>query len=422
MSEPGNTLSYDEAKKLARHGDAGERAALAARGDVEPEILVFLAGDSSADVRRSIAANQATPQQADLVLAKDADEAVRTGLAEKIAKVAPGLSAIEKDQVRKAAHDTLEVLARDQLTRVRQILAEALKDVADAPSEIIKGLALDEELVVSGPVLEFSPVLTDDDLMEIIEKGPAKGGLGTIARRSGVTENVADALADSGDDEAIADLLSNPSAQLRESTLDGLIDRAESVELWHAPLAGRPNLSGGAAVRLANFLADNLLDVLKQRQDLDAETLEAVKSVVHRRLGDDAPEGDGGDQDFLLTKAPVGVAERLYKAGRLDPKVIERALNANDFGFVLAALVVRSDQPESVVKEIFSTHNVKGIVALAWKAKMSMKLAGLMQQRMARIAPTEMLEAVEGSEFPLADDEMNWHLEFFRNRSGNTNE
>ena len=422
MTDSGNDLSYEEAKKLARHGDAEARAALAARQDIEPEILVYLAGDSSADVRRTIAANQSTPRQADLVLAKDADENVRTGLAEKIAKIAPGLSASEKDQVRKAAHDTLKVLARDQFTRVRQILAEALKDVADAPPEIIKGLALDEELVVSGPVLEFSPVLTDDDLLEIIEKGPAKGGLGTIARRSGVTENVADALADSGDDEAIADLLSNPSAQLREKTLDDLIDRAESVELWHAPLAGRPNLSGGAAVRLANFLADNLLDVLKQRQDLDAETLDAVKSVVHRRLSDDAPEGNAADQDFLATDAPVGVAERLYKSGRLEPKVIERALNANDFGFVLAALVIRADQSEVVVKEIFSNHNVKGIVALAWKAKLSMKLAVLMQQRMARIAPTEMLKAAGDNEFPLGDDEMNWQLEFFRNRLGNNKE
>ncbi len=419
MSGTGDTISYEEAKKLARHGDDEARRALAARKDIEPEILVFLAGDSSAVVRRTIAANLATPRQADLALAKDADEEVRTGLAEKIAKVAPGLTASEKDQVRKAAHETLEVLARDQLTRVRQILAEALKDVADAPPDIIKGLALDEELVVSGPVLDFSPVLTDDDLLEIIEKGPAKGGLGTIARRSRVTENVADALADTDDDEAIADLLSNPSAQLREETLDGLIDRAESVELWHAPLAGRSNLPGGAAVRLANFLADNLLDVLKQRQDLDSDTLEAVKSVVRRRLGDDAPEGSGGDQDYLLSEAPIEVAERLFKAGKLDLKVIERALNANDYGFVLAALVVRSGQPEAVVKEIFSTHAVKGLVALAWKAELPMKLAVLMQQRMARIAPTEMLKAAEGNEFPLGDDVMNWQLEFFRGRLGN---
>ena len=419
MSESGDTISYEEAKKLARHGDDEARRLLAARKDIEPEILVFLAGDSSADVRRTIAANLATPRQADLVLAKDADEDVRTGLAENIAKVAPGLSASEKDQVRKAAHETLEILARDQLTRVRQILSEALKDIADAPPEIIKGLALDDELVVSGPVLEFSPVLTDDDFLEIIEKGPAGGGLGAITRRSQVNESVADALADTDDDEAIADLLSNPSAQLREETLDGLIDRADSVELWHAPLAGRPNLPGGAAVRLANFLAANLLDVLKQRQDLDAETLEAVKSVVHRRLGDDAPEGDGGDQDFLSSEAPIGVTERLYEAGRLDLKVIERALNANDYGFVLAALVVRSNQPEAAVKEIFSTHHVKGIVALAWKAKLSMKLAVLMQQRMVRIAPTEMLKVAEGHEFPLGDDEMNWQLEFFRSRLGN---
>ena len=41
---------------------------------------------------------------------------------------------------------------------------------------------------------------------------------------------------------------------------------------------------------------------------------------------------------------------------------------------------------------------------------------------MARIAPREMLKAAEGNDFPLADDEMNWQLEFFRNRLGKNKE
>ena len=69
--------------------------------------------------------------------------------------------------------------------------------------------------------------------------------------------------------------------------MDYLIENAPDVGLWHAPLVGRPKLSGGAATRLAQFLADNLLEVLQMRADLDADTLDAVKAVVHQRIGDD---------------------------------------------------------------------------------------------------------------------------------------
>jgi uncharacterized protein (DUF2336 family) len=63
------------------------------------------------------------------------------------------------------AYEALDALARDQVIRVRRILSEALKDVADAPPEVIRRLASDVELVVSGPVLQYSPVLTEEDLL-----------------------------------------------------------------------------------------------------------------------------------------------------------------------------------------------------------------------------------------------------------------
>ena len=66
---PDPKLSYDESKRLARDGDAAVRVHLAAREDVRPEVLYFLAEDDSAEVRGCIAANLSTPRQADLVLA-----------------------------------------------------------------------------------------------------------------------------------------------------------------------------------------------------------------------------------------------------------------------------------------------------------------------------------------------------------------
>ena len=54
---PGQRISYEQARDLLDHPEVEVRRALAERGDLEPEILFFLARDSDTIVRRSIAAN-----------------------------------------------------------------------------------------------------------------------------------------------------------------------------------------------------------------------------------------------------------------------------------------------------------------------------------------------------------------------------
>ncbi|MCH8236976.1 MAG: DUF2336 domain-containing protein [Proteobacteria bacterium] len=407
--------AYEETKALARHEDSKVRQSLAGREDIKPEILYYLAEDGNPEVRKAVAKNMAAPRQTDILLAKDADADVRGDLASKIARVAPGLSADEKDKARQATYEALELLAKDQITKVRGILSEALKDVIDAPPDVIKTLALDTEIEVSGPVLQFSPVLTDDDLLEIIEKSPAKGGLNAISKRSEVAETVSDSIVDTNDVEAIADLLSNDSAQIRESTLDDLIERAPDFDMWHAPLVGRPKLHDGAATQLAGFLADNLLEVLRERADLDPETFEAVKAVVHQRIGNEKgdKDSDSGSLDFLSMAPPIDMVERLFKARKLDGNVIGKAVNAGDHSFVLAALIVRSELDPVIVKRIFLEKSAKGIMALAWKSGLSGRMGVQMQQRMGRIAPSEVLMPADDDDFPLSDDELRWQLEFY---------
>ena len=47
-----------------------------------------------------------------------------------------------------------------------------------------------------------------------------------ISRRVALGQDVADAIVDTGDIEAVAELLGNASAQIREETLDRIVDQA----------------------------------------------------------------------------------------------------------------------------------------------------------------------------------------------------
>jgi uncharacterized protein (DUF2336 family) len=276
-------LDYEESKRLVQSADPADRCKVAADHHVKPEVLYFLATDPDPGVRVVVAANRATPVQADLILVADAHEGVRADLALKIAKLAPELGLDDTDKLQTMTYQVLEMLIQDQAVRVRRVVAETLKSMPNAPADIVQRLARDTELAVAGPVLQYSPVLTDEDLLDIVRQLPIPGAATAIAKRRRLSPGIADAIGSGTDIDAITALLSNPNAQIREDTLDRLIVRAPQYPAWHRPLVNRPQLSGEAAQKLARFVAHDLIGQLRARPDLPPETLTELEQMWRRR-------------------------------------------------------------------------------------------------------------------------------------------
>jgi uncharacterized protein (DUF2336 family) len=174
--------SYEDAKHIARHGNAAQRARVAARAELAPELLYFLAQDPEATVRRAVAENRTTPAQANALLARDTDYGVRCALARKA--VGDGLAEEARRDLWRVGFTLLETLAMDQVVRVRKILSLALCSDHDAPRELVVRLAGDPEREVALPVLERSPVLTENDISEIAARNTAPWAKTAIAGRA----------------------------------------------------------------------------------------------------------------------------------------------------------------------------------------------------------------------------------------------
>ncbi len=423
-------LTYEELSNLAASHDPVVRQGIAGRIDVEPEILYFLANDDVPEVRLSVALNPNSPPQIFTLLARDKDEKVREGLANKFSALAPDVGEEDLSQIWKITHSALQMLARDQVVVVRKALAEALKGFVSAPLDIIDELANDIETIVSAPVLEFSPVLNEKDLLDIISKGTASSNLRAISRRNEVTRTVSDAIIKSDDSMAIAELLANKSAQIREEVLDTLIDRAPEFEFWHAPLVARPILPKGAPLRLARFIADTLILKLKMRVDLDEASFQKISEIIQERFGEDYGSNDihltGNNLfDFLQAPLPMVRAKRLKDTGGLTDTIITKALQERDYLFVLAALATLSEYDEGVVKRIFKEQNPKAIVALVWKAGFLPAVIVDIQRQIARVAPDDVIKPdplpdtddvnyiLSSLKFPLSEKEMEWSIQFF---------
>ena len=412
---PAADALYERAKALARSSDSAVRRKLALRTDLRPELLYYLAEDAAPEVRRAVADNRSTPVHADLILARDSDDDVRSQLAGKIAELVPDLSESARGRLYEMTCQIIEILARDQLPRVRAVLAEALAEVTGAPprlATVIRGLARDEVFDVAAPVLERSAVLTDQDLIEIINADPAAWALACIARRPEVGPTVADAVVHGGDAHAVATLLGNSSAQIREETLDRIVERAPAEKSWHGPLVRRPRLSARSASRIAEFVADSLLDLLRRRNDLDPETTRAVSAVVKRRLDADAEADEAPAAPATPRDGAAERAARLHAEGKLDDDAIARAVAAGERAFVVAGLALRAKLKPGVVRAMLASGSAKAVVALAWRAEVAMRVATQLQLRLAGISPASVLGARSDS-YPLADEDMQWQIEFF---------
>jgi len=271
---------YDREKHLARHGEVAERAAIAARTDLPPELLYFLAQDADAAVRTAIAANRATPPQANNLLARDVDFGVRCALAHKA--VGDGLPDEDRRALWRMGFTILETLAMDQVLRVRKILTGALSRDRDAPRPVILTLARDVEQEVAAPVLENSPVLTDGDLIDIVEGDAPGWAQEAIAGRSEVSAALAEAIVTKNSAAAMKRLAANkgvqesPEARARRLACEGkLNDEVISLALAAgerafvtAALAIRAGISVRAGQRIVASKSPKALTALAWKGNL----------------------------------------------------------------------------------------------------------------------------------------------------------
>jgi len=401
-----DTLSKEAEQKILEKGSDEQRVQLAARQDARPEVLYYLADDTNANVRKKIAANPSTPPQADEKLKDDENEDVRAELARKIGRLVPGLEADERTALREKAIKTLESLAEDQLPKVRAIIAEEIKASSNVPKAIVDKLARDVEAIVCGPILQYSPLLNDDDLREIIAAGASGGALEAIANRVDLSEDVAGDVAASLEIPAIAALLTNKSAQIREDTLDQIIEQAQNVEDLHRPLALRPQLSIRAMKRVAGFVASALVHAMVDQAGLEEDQAEDLLDRVRDRLAD---EKVGDDEQEKLAKTALDYFER----GMLNDAFVHEQIEANHRELLIQCLAVMGDLPADTVRKIIHSKSGRAVTALAWTCELTMRTAYELQTKFALVPTAQLLNAKNGDKYPIDDNELEWHLSYF---------
>ncbi len=230
---------------------------------------------------------------------------------------------------------------------MRAILAEEIKHLDCVPAHVVKALARDVETIVSVPILEYSPLLSETDLMEIIAEGKVHAVLQAIAKRRPLSANIADAVVSSLDIPAVSALLANPDAAIRERTLDAIIDQAERISVWQNALAMRSDLSRRAVKTSGVFRLDRTDRAAGQAPP----SRRRHKQFLNRQVARRTEEGELGTS---ANHAAFDEVEAAAKAGKLDENFVEGAAEGAKREVVVLALAKLAGIPDRIVRRICS--------------------------------------------------------------------
>ena len=392
-------------------GDEAARVRQAANPATAGAVLAALASDPAVTVRAAVAMNRAAPHPADVTLSRDRDERVRIFVAERLARLLPGLSSAGQQDLYDHVMAVLATLVQDAATRVRAAIAEAVKSVVDAPRDLVLRLAHDQAVLVSDPIIRLSPVLTDADLLALLATPPNPATPASIANRPGLSATLADAVLACADTRAIRALLANGSATLRDATLDAIVAHAGNRHITARPDAVL-GLSPATAAALDVIVRSGFLHDLLHRAALAPAVaaalqnrVEALTAPQYRQAASRSPTSD-----LDLVRA----TRQLHSAGALTEAAVTDAARRGDFRRVAVQLAVASGLPIAAVDRAAALHNTKGLVSIVWLAHMPMRLASLVQIVLGQCPPAQVMAPDARGGFPMAEEEMRWHLDVLR--------
>ena len=266
--------------------------------------------------------------------------------------------------MRAEAAVAMTALTDDSSVMVRRALAEALCRAHDAPRAVILTLAADEP-EAAAPVLQYSPVLTDADLVECVRNGDLRAHR-ALTRRAKLGRQPAAALAEVGQLDVVLALIGNLDVDLPAELLHGVLTRFNDDARVRDALLERASLPAALRARIAVVAAKDLaVEVSQWMAPERAERVareardQAISAIAASCRPDERAElahalrVSGALTPALLLRSLLGGRSDLFAAsmaelsGLRPPRVAAFILEPQGQGF--AALARRAGLKDSVL-------------------------------------------------------------------------
>jgi len=295
------------------------------------------------------------------VLVRHPDPSARAIAAQRICLSVRETSLSDADRAR--AYKVLKYISDDVAAMVRRALAITLKNSPELPHDLAVKLINDLDNIAV-PVLENSPVLTDEDLIDVLKSRAAAKAM-AIARRPSVSGSIVRAIIRFGDSEAVAGIAANDRVPLGEAAYSEILELAASDDLIQESLVKRKDLPPRIVEQLITQASEDIAQRLSERHSLNPELAVALATRTHDRALVDliSQSWVSRDMDALI--------EQMDKSGRLSSTLIVRAAACGQMRFANHALAVRAGVSAAKASLMIHEPGELGFKALVARAKIS---------------------------------------------------
>jgi uncharacterized protein (DUF2336 family) len=246
-------------------------------------------------------------------------------------------------------------------------LGHRLAPVDNAPMDVIRRLAMHDEIEVAGPVLSTSNRLSGPDLVNIAMT-KSQEHLLAISGRGVIEEEVTDVLVSRGNDAVARRVAGNEGARLSLTGYSKLVKRAESDE----ELADRVGSRSDVPPQLFRQLLLEATDAVRARL-LAAMAPQAAQEVERalKKISDDmCPAAPARDYASALHLVNLMKRDRA-----LGEKEILDFARTNRFEEVAAALSVTSSAPIDLVERLMEGSRIEALLIPCKAAGLSWPVA-----------------------------------------------
>lgn len=273
------------------------------------------------------------------------------------------------DDEKEISNQVLKLLAKDISTRIRISISEKFANNSEIPYEVALQLANDMEQFVAVPVIQFSKLLTEDDLTDIIlatnnEKQNA------VARRTGLTDSLKDCIINYGEDITVATLANNQDASLSKTQCKKILEKHQnSAEVVKVMIENKKIDDDGTLEIIMNSSEElKSLIMLKYNITSKAVTNLVEESKENTVISMIRASIDSEEKQKLL-------ADKLYKDGQTTFPLLIKSLGIGAKTFFYQALANSAQIPFENVKKVIEEGGEEGTRKLFLKAHIPDKMA-----------------------------------------------
>lgn len=248
---------------------------------------------------------------------------------------------------------------------LRAAIAERVSVMDTLPLRLALSFANDE-IEVANPILRFSQVLNDTDLIYII-KSQTSQHWQAIANRENISPLIIDILADTNDIDTAIELTKNKALTLTEYSMTVFSEISSENSILAQFLVTREELTEAIASKIYKLVGDDLKLKIKEKHDLPElkKVEDAIDNIVFEFV-------EKEDVQKEPTVDMVVTAEMMMAKGTLSPHVMVQNLKRGQIQNFLAMFSVYCGLPIEVVTKMMTQGSGQGL-AIACRALRIMK-------------------------------------------------